>query len=69
MKTYLFELHFQKSDLQAGFDYHREMMECDADAMKCARDILREGKRDVNAFLISLYVKRHGDWKKVVSYQ
>ena len=68
MKTYLFELHFQEKNLQAGFNYQRMMFECDADAMKRARDILREGKRDVQAFLISLYVNR-GDWKHIISYQ
>ena len=69
MKTYLFELHYQKSDLQSGFNYHREMFECNADAMQRAREILREGKRDVNAFLICVFVLNRGDWKKIVAYQ
>ena len=69
MNTYLFELHYQNSNLTAGFNYHRELFACDADAMVHARKVLKEGKRDVNAFLISVYRKQNGHFKHVVSYQ
>lgn len=69
MKKYLFELHFQNKDLTYNANYHQEHFECDADAMIRAREILKEAKRDVNAYLISVYCKHHGDWKLVVSYQ
>lgn len=65
MKRYLFELHCVNET-----NYHHEMFECDADAQIRAREILREAKRDVNAFIISIYQKNNsGDWKHIVSYQ
>lgn len=65
MKRYLFELHCVNDT-----NYHHEMFDCDADAMIRSREILREGKRDMQAFLISVYCKNKlGDWKLIVSYQ
>ena len=65
MKRYLFELHCVTKT-----NYHHEMFECDADAQIRARKILGEGKRDANAFMISVYGKnKSGDWKHIVSYQ
>ena len=65
MKRYLFELHCVNETV-----YHHEMFGCDADAMIRSREILKEGKRDKLAFMISLYAKnKSGDWKVIVSYQ
>lgn len=65
MKRYLFELICDD-----GINYHQELFECDADAMIRAREILKEGKRDANAFVISVYKKNKScDWKHIISYQ
>ena len=69
MKRYLFGLHYQQNNLQSATNYHEEMFECDADAMQRAREILREGKRDVNAYLVSVYGMRKGNWLNIVNYQ
>jgi hypothetical protein len=69
MKSYLFEIHFQNTNLTAGFNFHREMFECHADAQVHARKIFAEAKRDVNAFLIQVYVKNRNDWKLIAAYQ
>jgi len=65
MKRYLFGLH-----CQGVVNYHEEMFECDADAQIRARKILNEGKRDANAFMISVYrIHNSVDWRLIVSYQ
>ena len=65
MRKYLFELH-----CIGDTNYHHEMFECDVDAMMRGREILKEGKRDNVAFMISVYGKNAaGDWKHIVSYQ
>ncbi len=61
---YLFELHYPSNS-----NFHKESFECDADAMEHGRKVLNEGKRDVNAFLVSVYRRTNYDWKQIVSYQ
>lgn len=69
MEWYLFELCYQNKDLTAAKDFHEEMFANSNDAKARAIKVLQEGKRDCNAYFISLYVKHRGDWKKIVSYQ
>lgn len=69
MEWYLFELCYQNKDLTAGTNFHKELLANSSDAKARAIKVLREGKRDCNAYLITLYGKHKGDWKKIVSYQ
>jgi hypothetical protein len=69
MEWYLFELCYQNKDLTAGTNFHKELLANSSDAKARAIKVLQEGKRDYNAYLITLYGKHRGDWKKIVSYQ
>ena len=69
MEWYLFELCYQNKDLTAGTDFHKELLANSSDAKAHAIKVLQEGKRDCNAYLVTLYGKHRGDWKKIVSYQ
>ena len=69
MKKYLFELHFQNKDLTYNADYHFEFFENFDDVRKRAKNILKEGRRDLNAYLLSVYCKAHGDFKLVMSLE
>ena len=69
MEWYLFELCYQNKYLKAGTNFHKELLANSSDAKARAIKVLQEGKRDCNAYLITLYGKHRGDWKKIVSYQ
>lgn len=69
MEWYLFELCYQNKDLTAGTNFHKELFADIADAKVRAIKILQEGKRDCNAYLVSLYAKHKGDWLKIASYK
>jgi hypothetical protein len=69
MEWYLFELCYQNKDLTAGTNFHKELLANSSDAKTRANKVLQEGKRDCNAYLVTLYGKHRGDWKKIVSYQ
>ena len=68
MKSYLFALWYTVNG-HNDVDCHEENFACNADAMIRARKILEEGKRDCNAFMISLYEKNGLDWRNIVNYQ
>jgi hypothetical protein len=55
--------------LTAAKDFHEELFANSNDAKARAIKVLQEGKRDCNAYLVTLYGKHRGDWKKIVSYQ
>lgn len=54
MKKYLFVIHYVK-DGRGVFKKHTESFDCDADAMERGREILKEAKRDINAYMVSVH--------------
>lgn len=68
MKRYLFGMSYYGHG-RTETSYHEESFECDADAMVRARKILHEGKRDCDAYLISLWRFEGENMRHVVSYQ
>ena len=54
MKKYLFVIHYVK-DGRGAVKKHTEEFSCDADAMVRSREILREAKRDINAYMVSVH--------------
>jgi hypothetical protein len=54
MKEYLFVVHYVK-DGRGATEKHTENFSCDADAMVRGREILKEAKRDINAYMVSVH--------------